>query len=244
MIKKIEGIIISEIAYGESSKIINIFTKEYGIIGVIAKGVKSVKSKLRNFATVFTYGYFHLYYKENKLSTLIECEIIDDLSNIKSDLILLSFLTYQVDLTTQIYKQNNSQTIYTLLISSILKMNKNLDPKILTNILEIKLLDYLGVSLKLDSCAKCGSQSNIVTINSDEGGFICRNCYKNEFIYNEKVIKMMRMYYLIDINTISSLNISDEVANTINEFINNYYEQYTGLFLNSKKYLEKMLKAK
>ena len=37
MLKKIEGIIISETNYGETSKIINIFTKD-GIIGAIAKG--------------------------------------------------------------------------------------------------------------------------------------------------------------------------------------------------------------
>ena len=35
MIEKIEGIIISEQVYGETSKIINILTPDKGIIGVI-----------------------------------------------------------------------------------------------------------------------------------------------------------------------------------------------------------------
>ena len=39
MLKKIEGIIISETNYGETSKIINISTKD-GIIGAIAKGAR------------------------------------------------------------------------------------------------------------------------------------------------------------------------------------------------------------
>ena len=46
MIKKIEGIVISEVDYKESSKIINILTKEYGVIGLIARGTKQVKNKL------------------------------------------------------------------------------------------------------------------------------------------------------------------------------------------------------
>ena len=50
----------------------------------------------------------------------------------------------------------------------------------LTNILEIKLLDYLGVSPSIDSCAHCGSDKQIVTISSDAGGYICKNCYQNE----------------------------------------------------------------
>ena len=49
MIKKIEGIVVSEIDYKESSKIINVLTKEYGIIGFIARGTKQVKSKRSPF---------------------------------------------------------------------------------------------------------------------------------------------------------------------------------------------------
>ena len=242
MIKKIEGIITRETAFGESSKIINIFTKEYGMVGVMAKGAKNIKSKLRNFTTSFTYGTFDVYYKEDKLSTLIECQIIDEFSYLKSDLLLLSFLTYLVELTTQIFKQNNDPMIYNLLISTLKKINGGLNPKVLTNILEIKLLDYLGVSLKLDSCVKCGAKTNIITIDSEEGGFVCKKCYSAGLIYDEKVIKMMRMYHLIDIDSISSLDISEPVLESINTFINNYYEQYTGLYLNSKKFLEQIMK--
>ena len=46
MEKQIEGIIVSTVDYKESSKIINIFTKEDGIIGVIAKGSKKIKNNL------------------------------------------------------------------------------------------------------------------------------------------------------------------------------------------------------
>ncbi len=34
MVEEVEGIVISEKAYGETSKIINVFTKEYGILGM------------------------------------------------------------------------------------------------------------------------------------------------------------------------------------------------------------------
>ena len=42
----IEGFVVGTLKYGESSKILNILTKEKGIIGVIAKGALSEKSKL------------------------------------------------------------------------------------------------------------------------------------------------------------------------------------------------------
>ena len=43
MDKKIKGVIVSEYPFEDSSKIINIFT-ENGLLGVIAKGAKKVRS--------------------------------------------------------------------------------------------------------------------------------------------------------------------------------------------------------
>ena len=73
----VDGIVISSTPFKESSKIINIFTKDMGIIGCIAKGSKSLKSKLRLPSEKFAYGTFHMYYKEKGLSTLIDGDIKD-----------------------------------------------------------------------------------------------------------------------------------------------------------------------
>ena len=61
MIKEVEGFIFKETPYGESSKIINIFTKEYGLIGVMCKGAKSLKSRMRSVTLRFTYAKFNIY---------------------------------------------------------------------------------------------------------------------------------------------------------------------------------------
>ena len=39
MIETVEGMIVSVIPYKESSKILNVFTKEHGLIGMMAKGL-------------------------------------------------------------------------------------------------------------------------------------------------------------------------------------------------------------
>ena len=71
MVKKFEGIVISDIDYKESSKIINVLTKDDGIVGIIARGTKRVKSNLSSVSTKLTYGYFHVNYKENNLFKFI-----------------------------------------------------------------------------------------------------------------------------------------------------------------------------
>ena len=236
---EVEGFIFSEIPYKETSKIINIFTDK-GIIGCIAKGAKSIKSNLRVNTTKFTYGKFIIKEKnDNKLNILIEATSINDLRNIKNDLLLISYLSYLIELTNQIIKQTTEyNSLYKIFIDTVLKLNNKLNPKILTNIFELKVLDYLGVGINFNGCAKCGSTKNIITINGDIGGYLCHNCYNNEIIYDNKTIKMLRMYYLIDISSISDLKISEYIVNNIDRFINIYYDRYTGLYLNSKKFLK------
>ena len=99
MYKKIEGIIISEYPFEESSKIINIFTKE-GIIGVIAKGAKKIKSPFFSSTTKLCYGTFDIIYKENGLSKLKEATITNDYRKIRKDINKISYATYITELSS------------------------------------------------------------------------------------------------------------------------------------------------
>lgn len=239
MQREIEGIIIKEIPYGETSKIIHVYT-ENGIIGIMCKGAKTLKSPFRATTLKFTYGKFNIYYKENKLSTLTSVDIINPLSNIKNDIILLSYLNYLTELTEQVVKQT-TENIYNDFITTILKIENGLDPIVMCNILEIKYLDYLGVSLNLDSCVGCGNSTNIITIDGDRGGYICQNCYRDELVVDPKTIELLRMYYYVEIKSISKLKISDRVRDEINRFLDTYYDRYTGLYLKSKSFLKKLI---
>ena len=238
MLKEVEGIIVREIPYGETSKIIHVYTIE-GIISIMCKGAKSLKSPFRATTLKFTYGKFNIYYKENKLSTLSSVDIINPLSKIKNDIVLLSYLNYMTELTTQVLKQT-TDNLYEDFINAILKIELGLDPLVIANILEIKYLDNLGVGLNLDSCVSCGSKVNIITIDGDRGGYICSNCYQNEMIVDKKTIELLRMDYYVDIKSISKLKISDKVKNEINHFLNVYYDRYTGLYLKSKDFFKKL----
>ena len=241
MLKEVEGFILTETPYGESSKIINVLTKEYGIIGIIAKGASSLKSKNRVATLKLTYAKFNIYYKENKLSTLVSADIINPLKNIRSDIFLISYLTYLAELTYQVVRQSNAKDIYDDFITSILKIEEGLDPLVITNILEIKYLEKLGVLFNLDECVICGSKTSIATISADAGGFVCKNCLTNEYLVSPKVIKMIRMYYYVNIKSITNIKIDDDIKKTINQFLDMYYEKYTGLFLNSKNFLKNIL---
>ena len=237
-IKKIEGIVINDTNYGESSKILNVLTKDYGIIGVISKGCRKVKSNLRTVSNKMIYGDFNIYYKENGLSILISVDLKRYFKNIMTDIVKISYATYLIELTQQTYKQNPSIDIYNLLIDGLNKIEDNFDPLIITNIIELKFLDYLGIGINVDGCNICGNQTKIVTLSSKSGGFVCNECYTNEKIVSEKTIKVIRMLYYVDISKISKLDLSNQTIKEISEFLDEYYDLYSGLYLKSKKFLK------
>ena len=75
MIRKVTGIVISTVDYKESSKIVNIFTEDEGIIGVLSKGCKTMKSKLRAVSTPLSQGTFYLRQYGSGMSLLTEVDL-------------------------------------------------------------------------------------------------------------------------------------------------------------------------
>lgn len=242
MIEKVEGIVISSKSYGETSKILDVFTKKYGVIGVLSKGCKRMKSPLRSLSSKLTYGTFYLYYKEGKLSTLISVDVFHIFKNIKSDISKISYASFLLELAGNTFKQNRNVEIYDLLIASLLKIEEGFDPMVITSILELKYLSYLGVMPSVDACVLCGNTKNIATLSSVRGGYVCRNCLTSEDIVSSKTIKLIRLFYYVDISKISKLEVGNKEKMEIARFLDDYYDSYTGLYLKSRNFLRDLNK--
>ena len=131
-IESFEGIILSETNYSESSKILNVLTDKHGLIGVISKGCRNMKSKLRGVSRKLIYGTLHVYYKENGLSTLIGVDVINSFSKTMMDLEKISYASFILDLTYQVVKQTESEETFDLLKNSLIKLEEGIPPLPLT----------------------------------------------------------------------------------------------------------------
>jgi DNA repair protein RecO (recombination protein O) len=146
-IESVEGLVLTETNYSESSKILNVLTKEYGLIGMISKGCRNMKSKLHGVSRKLVLGTFHIYYKENGLSTLIGVDVSNSFSKTLMDLERISYASLILDLTLQVVKQTDSSEIFDLVKDTLEKIDEGLNPMALTNILELKLLESVAFIL-------------------------------------------------------------------------------------------------
>ena len=51
------------------------------------------------------------------------------------------------------------------------------------------------------------------------------------------------MLYYVDISKISKLDINKEIKKELNEFISEYYDTYSGLYLKSRNFLKNLTKV-
>ena len=91
-------------------------------------------------------------------------------------------------------------------------------------------------------CSVCGN-TNVVTLSKDRNGLICNKCRTYEHIVDKRTIKFIRMYYYLDISKITKVEMDPKVKNEIDDFLTSYYEKHTGIYLNSKKFIDDLKKV-
>ncbi|MFD1736589.1 DNA repair protein RecO [Bacillus salitolerans] len=247
MIQKIEGIIIRTNDYGETNKILTIFTRELGKIGVMARGAKKTNSRLSAISQLFTYGYF-VYIPSSGLGTLQQGESISNMKQIKSDISLTAYASYIVELTDKAVDDRKANPyLFELLHQSLHYINEGLDFEIVTMIFEIKMLQVIGLYPHLSSCISCKEIEAKFSFSISEGGFICHKCAgkdPNHLQISPATVRLLRLFHAFDIRRLGNITVKDETKRELKAVISNFYDEYSGLSLKSKRFLNQLEKFK
>ena len=230
---EVEGIVLKETLYGETSKILQVLTKEYGLISVIAKGASSYKSNLRSLALPFLYAKFLINYKKDKISTLKGGKIIKLYGSGSKDIKVYAYVSYLSEISYKVLQENNDKKIFNILKDALDKIEEGLNEKVIKNIVEFKLLDYIGISPDLNICHKCMREVKPFAIDGKIGGFVCKGCFTNERIIPNDFHKILIRYKNVDISEIKNIKLSKENENIVDEFLKEYYSSFSGIKINS-----------
>lgn len=247
MLQKYEGIVIRTNDYGESNKIVVIYSREAGKIGGMARGAKKPSSRLSSVSQLFTYGYF-LMQTGRGLGTLQQGEMISSLRAIREDLFKTAYASYIVDLLDKATGEKEPNPfLFELLSQSLQYINEEYDPDIITNIFEMKMLGVLGLYPVMDQCAVCGSKEAHFGFSIRENGLICHQCFDRDPYFlplSQNAIKLLRLFYFFDLQRLGNISVKQETKKELRDAISLYYEEYSGLYLKSKRFLDQLDKLK
>jgi len=184
-LEKTEGIVVRKIRWHETSNIVTSYTKDFGKIKLLAKGVFRPKSKLTGSLELFSLVAFVFYKKEKtELYTLGSADLLQSFSKISDDIHKYAVASAGMELLDRfVTGEESNPWIFDIALKFLSGVEafdqKELEPLLWTYALKLSI--HLGYGPKIDRCVACGKRysSDFFLVSLERGGIICKNCARN-----------------------------------------------------------------
>lgn len=235
--KEIEGIVIQSNRYREKDKMVSVLTAD-GIYSFLARGTMKLDSKNRPSVEILTQGRYLLSYTKDGLS-LRQGETIFSLNKARQNFVAIRTLSFIEELTYKFITKDIANKIYDLLLKILQCIEDGNDCYTLSLIYLAKVIEANGYGLFVDGCVRCGSKENLVALSYIDGGFVCRNDYREseDLPVGERKLKIIR--YIFKVGQVDLLRVSfakEECLELIRDLCS-FFSEATSTRINSIKLL-------
>ena len=186
MIVKTEAIVLKSMKWGETSRIVTLYTREFGKLSIIAKGARGAKAKFGAALDVMSRSDLVVYRKEHHdLHLLSQADlirqyrgIIDDPARLMAGFAILEFLHVTVQ------GEEEHQELFELLARALDDLDAHdEDAHLVLLRFLLGLASVLGVGFDMEHCVSCRApldRTNIVreyaAFSTGYGGCTCAGC--------------------------------------------------------------------
>lgn len=172
----INGIVLRAVNIGENDKLLTVLAENHGKITVLAKGAKSLKSKLASSSQVFAYSKLTLFKYKNKY-TLDSAELIEMFYELRNDIEKLSLAQYFAELTVFLAAEEteNNQMLSLFLNSVYILSKKEKKINLIKAVFELKAMALAGYMPDMNGCRHCDNKEGGYFCLKD-GYILCGNC--------------------------------------------------------------------
>ncbi len=184
---KSKAFVLNKLDYGDSSKIVNFYSENFGRVAGIIKGARSAKSKIGKAVDILNFVELVFYRKENRdIQVVTQADLISHFPNIKLDLEKLKYSSAVIELVLKLTVENDPHKRLFNGIERILNRmdSEDTSPMLLFTFFFKFFLSEIGYGLETDSCTECKKD----LLDSDEIfynyelGFLCDTCGKDHII--------------------------------------------------------------
>lgn len=166
----------------EADKIVVMYTKDYGLMRGVAKGVKKAKSKLGARMDSLVANKVMLY-KGKNLDTICQAEALNTFKDTRKDLDKLVYSSYISEIISifGIEDDPSSKEVYELFYKALDRISEaksKKDAMIAVIKFQLKMMLIAGFGLEFDSCLCCREQilDEDMYFSIQMGGVVCEEC--------------------------------------------------------------------
>ncbi len=141
------GIVLKQKNFGEADRLLTLFTKHYGKISLLAKGVRKLTSRKRGHLELFSHAKI-VCAKGKNLDLILEAETINNFSLLRGNLNRVRIAYLLTELINELTAENQEhEDIYQLLLNTLIQLNSAVASKNIIIDFEKAMLQILGFGL-------------------------------------------------------------------------------------------------
>ena len=231
MLVTVEGIVIGRRSIGEASCFIDVLTDEYGVIEVVAHGVKKLTSKNASSANLFSYSKF-CFSKTGLRYTLNSAEPKYSFHGVSSDLEYLSLAAYFAEVIkySSASEQEAKGSLRFMAITLYELDKKRCSLELIKAVFELYAAVLLGFAPDLRACCVCAKyEHEIMYFDYDDACIICGNCIEGYEFHEHDIFAitpglLYAMRYIIysPVDRIYKADISPETLRVLSGITEKY----------------------
>jgi DNA repair protein RecO (recombination protein O) len=236
-ITKTEAVVLKSIKFGDTSRIATLYTKDHGKVKVIAKGIRTPKSKLAGALQTFAHIQVVFYKKRtSEIYLLSQADTIGSHQPLTKDLNRYVFSSAALELLDGLItgEESNPQ-IFELTLHTLSFMQSCPEESIEKSFAHfaLKLTELLGYKPKLDKCISCNRSpaGRIILFSPEKGGIICRSCAKGDQTYlrlsKDSAVSALKLQS-IKTEKLDTYNIPKEHLKEVSDVILSLLDYHTG----------------
>lgn len=243
MLEKVEGIVLKTQNYGETHKIITVYSKEIGKFSAICRGANKPRSRFSSLAQPFIQGQFLIYLSKG-LSTVQQGDILHSFRHIREDIVKTAYASYTVELFDKLTETKERDSfLYEQLVLTLKRISEENEPIIPIIMLELKLYKNEGFAPQVDYCTNCKQHNFPFYFSIREGGLLCQKCYafdEHAILLPNSIVKLLPIFLNIGLERIGRIDVKKNNQQLLRRIFDAYYDQYGGYYLKSKRFLSQL----
>ena len=180
MFIKTEGVVLREVEYKDADKLLDLLTKDRGLMTVRARGVRRRTSDLKSACQLLAYSEFTIFENRGKY-TVNEASTIEQFRQLRDDIELLALGSYFAQAVSVVAQEDApNPELLSLLLNALYALGKLQKPQLLVKAaFELRLACLAGFQPEVSACFMCGSETPD-RFDLSRGAVHCAGCRTGE----------------------------------------------------------------
>jgi len=245
-IHKTEVLVLNKWDFRETSLIVNFFSRDFGKMSGLLKGIKTEPAKFASTLELFSHNDIIFYRKTNSgLHLVSQCDTKDNFNIVRTNIPKIGVASFMMEMIGALMAQEDkNEEVFDLATTCLRELQINDNPEKIMTIFKIKMLALSGFKPHLDSCVSCGDRINTHSKFSFVlGGLLCLKCYPKDLkarsIFRGTVASILHIEkndFKINLNLGMNPQIKKELNTILNAFLTFHLEKE----LKSQKVMDKL----